>query len=204
MRKKKNLFDPALVERGKAARRSFWSDFKKFIAKGNVLDLAVAVVISTAFGKITTSLVNNIIMPFVSLLIGGINVTDWKWVIRPAVEAVTDPATGAVLVPARAETALEYGIFIQNILNFLIIAFSVFVFVRLIAGAEKRLRAKETAAQAEAKAAADAEAARVAAEQEKTTAQAAAEAAEKQAERDAFEQSVKQAILDIRDHLQKN
>ena len=63
----------------------FWSDFKKFISKGNIVDLATAVVIGNAFNKIVTGLVNNIIMPVVSLAVGGLNVSDWKYVIKDAV-----------------------------------------------------------------------------------------------------------------------
>ena len=63
---------------------SFFADFKKFISKGNIIDLSVAVVIGAAFNKITSSLVNDIIMPLISLLTGGVSVADWKWVIKPA------------------------------------------------------------------------------------------------------------------------
>jgi len=104
--------------------KKFWAEFKAFIAKGNVIDLAVAVIIGGAFNKIVSSLVNDIIMPLVSLAVGGADVTDWKWVIR---EAEFD-ATGKQLV---AETALRYGVFIQYIIDFLIIALTVFLIVKL-------------------------------------------------------------------------
>ena len=105
--------------------KKFWSEFKAFIAKGNVIDLAVAVIIGGAFNKIVSSLVNDIIMPLVSLAVGGADVTDWKWVIR---EAQVEAETGKQLV---AETALRYGVFIQYIIDFLIIAFTVFLIVKL-------------------------------------------------------------------------
>lgn len=104
--------------------KKFWQEFKAFIAKGNVVDLAVAVIIGQAFNKIVSSLVNDIIMPLVSLAVGGVNVTDWKWVIKPA----EYDEVGTVLV---AETALKYGVFIQYIIDFLIIAFTVFMIVKL-------------------------------------------------------------------------
>ena len=94
-------------EKIKKKGSSFFADFKKFISKGNILDLAVAVVIGTAFNKIVTSLVNDIIMPLISLCTGGVSVEDWKWVITPATETT-------------AEVALAYGTFIQAIIDFLI------------------------------------------------------------------------------------
>ena len=99
--------------------KKFFVEFKNFISKGNILDLAVAVVIGNAFNAIVSSLVQNIIMPVIGLAVGGINVADWKWVIIPA-----DPATGA------AEAALYYGRFLQSVIDFLIIAFSVFIAVK--------------------------------------------------------------------------
>lgn len=112
--------------------KKFWSEFKAFISKGNIIDLAVAVVIGGAFNKIVSSLVNDIIMPLVSLMVGGADVTDWKWVIRKA----EYDATGNVLV---AETSLKYGIFIQTILDFLIIALTVFIIVKVFRASKKKL-----------------------------------------------------------------
>lgn len=101
--------------------KKFWKDFKAFISKGNIVDLAIAVIVGGAFGKIVTSLVNDIIMPLISLAIGGVSVSDWKWVITPA-----DPARGIV------ESSLNYGFFIQTILDFLIISFFIFLAIRLL------------------------------------------------------------------------
>lgn len=102
-----------------------FKEFKDFINKGNVVDMAVGVVIATAFGKITSSLVADIIMPLIGMLTGGISVSDLKYVLSPE---VLDEA-GAVLTP---ENAIRYGAFIQFIIDFLIIALAVFVFVKVI------------------------------------------------------------------------
>lgn len=99
------------------------SEFKEFIAKGNVLDLAVAVVIGAAFGKIVTALVDGIIMPLIGMISGGVSVSDWKYVIAPA----QFDAAGKETV---AESAIRYGMFIQTIVDFLIIAFVIFLVVK--------------------------------------------------------------------------
>ena len=105
---------------------TFWSDFKKFISKGNVIDLSVGVVIGGAFGKITSSLVADIIMPLVGLAVGGLDVSQWKIVLKEAVLAAD-----GVTVEA-AEVAVRYGNFLQMILDFLIIAFSIFCVLRVV------------------------------------------------------------------------
>lgn len=125
--------------------KKFFQDFKAFINKGNVLDMAVGVVVGGAFGKITTSLVNDIIMPLIGKLIGGFDVSEWKWVLTEAVEATE--TTEAV-----AEVAVRYGNFIQLILDFLIIAFSVFVVIRIISKAREKAEAKKKAEEEAAKA----------------------------------------------------
>ena len=103
--------------------KKFFEEFKAFAMRGNVVDMAVGVVIGGAFGKITTSIVNDIIMPFISILTGGVDFTDWKWVLK---EAVLD-AEGAVVT---AEVAVKYGNLISIILDFIIIAFAVFCLVK--------------------------------------------------------------------------
>ncbi len=113
----------------------FFKEFKDFINKGNVVDMAVGVVIATAFGNITKSLVADVIMPLVGMLTGGVSVSDLKYVLTPA---VFDEA-GVELV---AENAIRYGLFIQFIIDFLIIALAVFVFVKALNSA-KNLRKKE-------------------------------------------------------------
>ncbi|MGG6463358.1 large-conductance mechanosensitive channel protein MscL [Solilutibacter silvestris] len=101
------------------------SEFKEFISKGNVVDLAVGVVIGAAFGKIVTALVEGIVMPAISMLTGGADFKDWKHVITPA---VMDPATGKEKV---AEVAIKYGDFIQTCIDFLLIAFVIFLFLKI-------------------------------------------------------------------------
>ena len=134
--------------------KKFAEEFKAFIAKGNVIDMATAVIIGGAFGKIVTSLVNDIIMPLVGVLVGKISVSDMKWVITPAKEAVLDE-TGAEISAAVAEVSVNYGMFMQNIIDFLIIALSVFVMLKIVLGAKDKLTATQRAA-AEAKAAEEA------------------------------------------------
>ena len=112
--------------------KQFFADFKAFIMKGNIIDMAVGVVIGGAFGKIVTSLVNDIITPLVSILTGKVSLTELKWVINPA---VLDEA-GAEVTP---ELALTYGNFIQNVIDFFIIAASIFVVLRVMTLAQKKL-----------------------------------------------------------------
>lgn len=100
---------------------SFVAEFKKFALRGNVVDLAVGVVIGAAFGKIVTSLVDNIIMPPIGWLIGGIDFSDWKWVLKPA-DAVAK----------KAEVAIQYGVFVNVLIQFLIVAIAIFVVVKAI------------------------------------------------------------------------
>lgn len=113
----------------------FFAEFKQFIARGNVMDMAVGVIIGGAFGKISTSLVNDIIMPAISMLTGGIDFSDWKIILK---EAVLD-ASGAEVTAA---VSINYGAFLATILDFLIIAFAVFC---LIKGINKLHRKKEEA-----------------------------------------------------------
>ncbi|EIM05185.1 large-conductance mechanosensitive channel [Planococcus antarcticus DSM 14505] len=88
-----------------------WENFKKFALKGNFLDLAVAVVIGTAFGKVVSALVEDIIMPVVGILVGGVSVENWSYTFN--------------------EVVLNYGLFIQAIIDFFIIAFSIFILIRI-------------------------------------------------------------------------
>lgn len=126
----------------KNGAKKFVTEFKEFIAKGNVVDMAVGVVIGSAFGNIVTALVSNVIMPLVSLLTGGINVSDWKWVIK---EAVVE--NGTVVTE---ETALSYGLFIQAVIDFLIIALCIFLMMKFIlASKNKLIKKKEEEAPAE-------------------------------------------------------
>ena len=99
--------------------KGFIAEFKEFISRGSVIDLAVGVIIGSAFTAIVNSLVNDIIMPIVGIIIGGLNFADIKYVITPATADA-------------AESAIYYGTFIQNIINFLIIAFVIFIMVKMI------------------------------------------------------------------------
>lgn len=110
---------------------SFAKDFKAFIMRGNVVDLAVAVVIGGAFGKIVTSLVNDIIMPPIGLLIGGIDFSKLKLVLQDS----ADP---------KKVVAIQYGAFINTVITFIIIALAIFVVIKLI----EKLHPKQEAAPA--------------------------------------------------------
>lgn len=114
---------------------SLLKEFKEFAMKGNVVDLAIAVVIGAAFGQVVTSLVNDIIMPIIGVITGGINFSDKKVILTPAVL----DAAGKVVKPANN---LTYGVFIQAIIMFLIIAFSIFMVMK---GFVKLQKKKEVA-----------------------------------------------------------
>lgn len=122
---------------------SFFKEFKEFAWRGNVMDMAVGVVIGGAFGKIVSSLVADVIMPIVGLLIGGVNFTSWKITLKKGVEA----ASGDAVAPV----TLNIGNFIQTALDFLIIAFCIFVVIRLINSLKKREDAKPAAPAAPSK-----------------------------------------------------
>jgi len=107
-----------------------WKEFKDFAFKGNVLDLAVAVVMGGAFGKIVTSLVNDIIMPVVGFLTAGTDFSTLKYVLS---QAVMDGET--VVTP---EAAILYGSFIKNIVDFIIIALSIFFAIKFINKTKKK------------------------------------------------------------------
>jgi large conductance mechanosensitive channel len=98
------------------------TEFREFIAKGNVIDLAVGVIIGASFGKIVTSLVEQIVMPPVGMILGGVDFSRLEFVLKPE-----DPATAAV-----EKVAIQYGAFLNTILQFLIVAFVVFLMVKLV------------------------------------------------------------------------
>ena len=111
------------------------TEFREFIARGNVIDLAVAVVIGAAFGKIVTALVEGIVMPVVSVLAGGANVADWKYVVTPAQLDVAGKQLAA-------EVAIRYGQFFQSIIDFLLVALAIFFVLKTY----NRMRAAPVAA----------------------------------------------------------
>lgn len=116
----------------KKNKSTFFKDFKAFIAKGNVLDMAVGVVVGGAFGKITTSLVNDIINPLIGLLVGKEDLSAWVITLKEAVDETTPAVT------------LNIGSFISTILDFLIISLSIFCVLRVLmkakAAADKHTR----------------------------------------------------------------
>ena len=123
----------------------FVSEFKTFIARGNVVDMAVGVIIGGAFGNISKSLVNDVVMPAVSMLTGGLNFESWKLVLK---EAVLD-AEGAVVTD---EVAMNFGLFVSTIVDFLITALAVFCVIKGINGMRAKAEAakkKEEAAEPE-------------------------------------------------------
>lgn len=118
--------------------RNFREDFKKFVAKGNVVDLAIAVVIGAAFNKIVNTLVSGIITPITSLLLCTENLADLKLVLREAVEA--DEAIGQAAIP---ELVLSYGALLQAIIDFLIIALSIYFALKIVMKLKDTLHKKE-------------------------------------------------------------
>lgn len=117
---------------------SLITEFKEFVSRGSVVDLAVGVVIGGAFGKIVTALVDGIVMPVVSMVTGGASVAEWKHVITPA---QLDAAGRQVA----AEVAVRYGVFFQTLIDFLLIALVIFLFLK----AYNRVRKPDAAATAE-------------------------------------------------------
>jgi len=112
----------SLKENGKG----FFAEFKKFIVRGNVIDLAVGIVIGAAFTAIVNSLVNNIIMPLISLITKGLSVNEWFLALDGKEYESLDAATKA------GAATLGYGVFISAVLNFLIVSFVIFIFIRFI------------------------------------------------------------------------
>ncbi|NDW13712.1 large-conductance mechanosensitive channel protein MscL [Bacteroides sp. 214] len=122
-------------------KSNFLQEFKAFAMKGNVIDMAVGVIIGGAFGKIVSSIVADIIMPPIGLLVGGVNFTDLKWVMKAA-EVAEDGKEVAAAV------TLNYGNFLQVTFDFLIIAFSIFMFIRLLTKLSKKKEEEKPAAPA--------------------------------------------------------
>lgn len=118
---------------------SFFKEFRDFAMRGNVVDLAVGVIIGAAFGKIVSSLVANIIMPPLGLLIGGVDFKQFKWILKPA-QGETPPVV------------MEYGIFLQNIFDFIIIAFAIFIAIKLMNKLHKKKEVEKPAAKPSAEA----------------------------------------------------
>ena len=112
--------------------KKYLQEFRAFAVKGNVVDLAVAVIIGGAFGKIVSSLVADVVMPVIGAIFGGVNFTSWKWILKAEVL----DAEGAV---AKQAVTLNIGNFVQNIFDFLVIAFAIFMMVNVIANVKNKL-----------------------------------------------------------------
>jgi large conductance mechanosensitive channel protein len=123
---------------------NIFTEFKEFAMKGNVIDMAVGVVIGAAFGKIVTSLVNDIIMPLVGVATGGMNFSDYKWVIKDAVMNGTEIVT--------PEVTMNWGTWVQTIVDFLIVAFCIFIAIKAV---NRMRRGKQIEAEAAEEAAAE-------------------------------------------------
>lgn len=106
-------------------------EFKEFAMKGNIMDMAIGIIIGAAFGKIIASLVADVIMPPIGLLVGGVNFTD---IVIPLRDAVTDPATGKVT----AAVVMKLGSFLQTLFDFIVIAFSIFMILKAMVKISKK------------------------------------------------------------------
>ena len=154
--------------------KKFFGEFKSFMMKGNVLNLAVAVIIGGAFGKIIASLVKDILMPVISLILGGGGFENYKYVITPA-----DEVNGIV------ENAIYYGTFIQNVIDFIIVAFVIFLIVKLFGKLNALANQKQI--------------------KEEAAAKLAVEQAKKEQEKlDAQKPKVEDLLIDIKKLLEKN
>ncbi len=174
-------------------KSSFWADFKKFISRGNVVDMAVGVVVGGAFSKIVTGFVNYIINPFVGIFIKDGGLDGLKTIITPE---ELDPTTGEVAI---SEVAILWGTWIQTIIDFIIVAFCIFCVVRVIT----RIREKANEKEALAKAEADAIAAKEAEAKAAADAEAAAAKAKEEAEFRASLMAQTALLAEIRDNLKK-
>lgn len=115
-------------------------EFKKFISKGNVMELAVGLIMATYFGAIVKSLVNDILMPPVGLILGGVDFSKLKLVLKEGIGETTEGAGDAI-----AEVAISYGVFINTIITFLIVSFAVFMLVKQYNKLKERMEKKEEA-----------------------------------------------------------
>lgn len=134
--------------------KKFFEEFKAFAMRGNVVDLAVGMIIGSAFGKITTSLVNDVIMPAVSMLMGGVDFTAWKIVLK---EAVMEMGADGILLEKVPEVAIKYGNLIAVIVDFIILAFAIFCMVKAINTMREKAEALKKKEEAEAEPEAPAE-----------------------------------------------
>ena len=116
-------------------------EFKEFAMRGNVVDMAVGIIIGGAFGKIVSSLVNDVIMPPIGKLMGGVDFSSLKFVIQQGAAAVTGP-DGAIVKPAVDEVAIRYGSFINVTIDFIIVAFAIFMMIKIMNKASEAMTRK--------------------------------------------------------------
>jgi len=114
------------------------NEFKKFISKGNVVEMAVGLIMATYFGAIVKSLVNDIIMPPIGLMLGGVDFSQMKYVLQASVAETTEGAGDAI-----AEVAINYGTFINAIITFIVVAWSIFMVVKAYNNMKERMEKKE-------------------------------------------------------------
>lgn len=124
-------------------------DFKSFAMKGNVVDLAVAVIIGGAFGKIISSFVNDVLMPPIGLLLGNADFSNLKVILKEGSEAIMNG--NQIVTPAITEVAIKYGSFVNTIVDFIIVAFSIFMVIRAMAKTKKKEAAAPAAPPAPSK-----------------------------------------------------
>jgi large conductance mechanosensitive channel len=119
-------------------------EFKEFAVRGSLVDTAVAFVMGAAFGKIISAFVDGMVMPLVGMLTGGVDFAHMKWVLKDGVAAVKD-AGGKVITPEVAEVSVKYGVLITNIIDFILVAFAVFMVIQAINRAKRKELAEPAA-----------------------------------------------------------
>ena len=118
--------------------KNFFAEFKKFITRGNVVDMAIGVAVAGAFTKIVNAFTNGFVSPIVGLITGGANLTDQKWILREAEMQILEDGTEKVVSP---EVAFLWGNFVQMIIDFLIIALCIFMMVKVVSSIRKKAEA---------------------------------------------------------------
>ena len=171
--------------------KKFFEEFKKFITRGNVVDMAIGVAVAGAFTKIVNAFTNGFVSPIVGLITGGANLSDQKWILRPAEIEILEDGTEKIVNP---EVAFLWGTFVQNIIDFLIIALVLFIIMKVFNSVMSKAKEvsddlkddlKPAKVKAAEEAAAKAEAEKKAAEEAAAKAKAEAEAAKAEAEKNA-------------------
>lgn len=123
----------------------FIKEFRDFAMRGNVIDMAVGIIIGAAFGKIVSTLVDKVMMPPLGYIMGGIDFADKKLLLAPAIAEIKDEA-GAIITKARPEVTINWGEFVNVTINFIIVAFALFVVIKAMNEAKKRFEKQQEAA----------------------------------------------------------